>query len=151
MKDGFLDEEEKGKFREMIDFAKEKGIELIYESNSFCKAEHALRFLEDFPEINYCLDFGHVNTGIKSGKFGMDLMEFIEKIKSRIVNIHAHNNDGTEDRHDSLDDGNFPWRDVLDKLKDQNLSRIVVECKPKGEKVDINLKTKKILEDYYSE
>lgn len=145
MKEGFLTNKEKKKFKEIISFAKEKGVEMIYESNSFCNVENTLKFLKDFPEVNYCLDFGHINTAIQSDKFGMDLVEFIEKIKNRIVHIHAHNNYGEKDSHNSLDKGNFPWKEILDRLKNQNLKKIIIECKTKE---DI-FKSKRLLEGYY--
>lgn len=145
MKEGFLTEEEKEKFQKIINFAKEKGIEMVYESNSFCKAENAIKFLEDFPEVNYCLDFGHINTAIHSEKFGMDLMDFINKIKNRIVHIHAHNNYGDKDAHNSLEQGNFNWREILAKLKNQKLRKIIIENKTK-EDTD---RSKKLLEKYY--
>lgn len=151
IKEGFLTKEEKKKFRRIIDFSREKGVEMIYESNSFCEAKNVLKFLEDFPEVNFCLDFGHINTAIKSGKLDMNLMEFIEKIKSRIVHIHANNNDGTEDSHKCLSEGNFPWRDVLNKLKNQNLRKIIIECKPKDKAKDDILESKKLLEEYYNQ
>jgi sugar phosphate isomerase/epimerase len=151
MKEGFLTEEEKKKFRKILDFAKKKGVEMIYESNSFCEAKNTLRFLEDFQDVNYCLDFGHINTALVSGKFGMGLMEFIDKIKSRTVNVHAHNNDGDEDTHKCLNDGSFPWKKVLDKLKNQNLNKIIIECKSKDKKKEIILESKRLLEEYYSQ
>ncbi len=145
MKEGSLTDDEKRKFKEIIDFAKDKGIEMIYESNSFCEAKNILKFLGDFPEVNYCLDFGHVNTAVQSGKFGIDLMDFIDGIKSRIIHIHAHNNYGDKDSHNSIDEGNFPWKEVLDKLKDQNLKKIIIENRTKEEVI----KSKKLLEEYY--
>lgn len=145
MKEGFLTKEEKEKFREIINFAKDKGIEMVYESNSFCEAKNVLKFLEDFCEVNYCLDFGHLNTAIQSGKFGMELMEFIDRIKPRIVHIHAHNNYGDRDSHNPVGKGNFPWKDILDKLKDQNLKKIIIENRTKEEVVQ----SKKLLEKYY--
>ena len=150
LKQGLLTEEEKARLREIIDFAKQKGIEMIYESKCLCEAKTAIALLEDFPEVNYCLDFGHINTSLEGNRLGMDLMEFIDKIQSRIVYIHAHNNNGEEDTHNSLDSGTFPWRKVLDKLKDSNLKKVIIECKPKNSLQDDILDTKKLLEDYYS-
>ncbi|MBI2449201.1 sugar phosphate isomerase/epimerase [Candidatus Pacearchaeota archaeon] len=115
MKEGFLTKEEKEKFREIINFAKDKGI------------------------------VGHLNTAIQSGKFGMELMEFIDRIKPRIVHIHAHNNYGDRDSHNPVGKGNFPWKDILDKLKDQNLKKIIIENRTKEEVVQ----SKKLLEKYY--
>ena len=145
MKEGFLTNEEKSIFQKLVSFAREKGVDLIYESNTHAKAENTLQFLKDFPEINYCLDFGHINTAIKNNDLGMDLKEFINKIKGRTVHIHAHNNYG-EDSHDSLDNGDFPWREVLNMLRGQNLKKIIIESKTKK---SIN-ESKKLLEEYYS-
>jgi len=148
-----LNEEEKKEFREIFDFAKEKGVEMIFESNGHPKARVALQFLEDFPDINYCLDFGHINLALENDQFGMELMEFIDKIKDRIVHIHAHNNDGARDQHFGIDKGTFPWKKVLDKLKDSSkLRKIVIESRPKGEDgSNYILETQKILQDYYSD
>ena len=74
----------------------------------------------------------------------MDLDEFIEKIKPKLVHIHAHNNYGDLDKHNSLDDGTFPWKEVLDLLKKGKLRKIIIE----NETNEDRIKSKKILEKY---
>ena len=91
------------------------------------------------------MDIGHLNIAIKKGKFKIDLNEFLEKTKSKLVNIHAHNNDGMKDTHLSLDAGNFPWESLLNKLKNKNLRKIIIECK----NMEDILKSKELLEKYY--
>ncbi len=145
MKETNFTNEEIKKFNEIIEFADEQGIEMIYE-NHVCSEEVIFRILENFPKVNFCLDIGHLNVAIHKGKFKMDLENFIEKIKSRLIHIHAHNNHGDKDAHNSLDKGNFPWKEVLDKLKNQNLKKIILENRTK-EEVD---KSKKLLEKYYN-
>ncbi|MCH8945469.1 MAG: TIM barrel protein [Nanoarchaeota archaeon] len=139
----FTNEEIK-KFNEIIEFANEQGIEMIYE-NHVCSEEVIFRILETFPKVNFCLDIGHLNVAIHKGKFKMNLDEFLEKVKLRLVHIHAHNNYGEKDEHNSLDHGNFSWEKVLEKLKDSNLRKIIIENRTKK---DV-LKTRKILEDFY--
>lgn len=145
MKDTEFSEEEIGKFNEVIDFAEEKGIEMVYE-NHVCSEEAIMRVLNNFPRVRLCLDIGHLNLSIHKGKFKADLDEFIEKVKPRLIHIHAHNNYGEEDTHSSLDEGDFPWKKVLDKLQDTNLRKIILELNTK-EEID---KNRKILVEYYS-
>lgn len=145
LKEGKFTKEEKLRFKKILKFATDHKVEIIYENNSQCQAEVALSILSDFPKLGYCLDFGHLNTAIYSDKLGMDLMEFIDKIKDRVVHIHAHNNDGTEDSHKNLGDGTFPWKEVLDKLQGRKLKKIIIESKSDE---DIK-KSKQLLEQYY--
>lgn len=145
MKETEFTKEEIRLFNEVIKFANKKGIELIYE-NHVCSEEIIFKVLETFPEVNFCLDLGHLNLAIQKGKFKINLEEFLEKIKYRLTNIHAHNNDGMEDSHNSLDEGNFPWGSFLDRLKNKNLKKIIVECK----KEEDCLKSKKLLEKHYN-
>lgn len=143
MKETEFSEDETKKFNKIIDFAEENGIEMIYE-NHVCSEEAIFRVLETFHKVNFCLDIGHLNVAIHTEKFKMNLDEFIEKIKPKLVNIHAHNNYGEKDEHNSLGNGNFSWRDLLDKLKESNLRKIIFENRTKKE-VD---ESKNLIEEY---
>ena len=132
-------------FQKVIDYAEDMDIEMIYE-NHVCSAETILRVLENFPELKFCLDIGHLNVAIHKGKFRMDLDEFIERVKPRLVHIHAHNNYGEHDEHNSLDEGNFDWRSLLDKLSDAPLKRIIFENK----EISQSLESREIFEKYFS-
>ncbi len=145
MKEAELSKDEIKKFNDIINFAKKQNIEMIYE-NYVCSDETILRILKIFPKLNFCLDIGHLNIAIHSGKFNVDLDEFIDKVKSRLVNIHVHNNNGEKDSHKYLGDGNFSWRDLLDKLKEGNLRKIIIENRTKKDRI----KSKKLLEKYLS-
>ena len=144
MKETEFSKQEIEKFNGVVDFADRHGIKIIYE-NHVCSEETIFRVLETFPKINFCLDIGHLNVAIHKGKFKMNLDEFLEKVKLRLVHIHAHNNYGEKDEHNSLDKGNFSWKEVLEKLKNQNLRKIILENRTK-EEVD---RSKKLLEKYY--
>ncbi len=136
---------EKIKFEQIMNYAKKNQIEMIYE-NHVCSAKVILDILSMFPELKFCLDFGHLNLAIKKNKFGMGLDEFINKIKKRIVNIHVHNNYGKIDEHNSLDKGNFLWKDVLKKLNDSTLKNIIIENHGNNNEI---LKDKILLEEFY--
>jgi len=68
MKETEFTKEEINQFDEIIKYANENGIELIYE-NHVCSEEIIFRVLKTFPKINFCLDIGHLNIAIKKGKF----------------------------------------------------------------------------------
>jgi len=138
-----LTKEEEKIFRELIKFASKRGVELIYESNSWFIAETCLDILKRFPELNYNLDLGHLNTAVVNKTLGMDLDEFLSKIKDRVVYVHAHNNNG-EDEHLGLDEGSLDWRHVLNNINHSKIRKIIIEVhNPKKVK-----KTEKLLKEY---
>ena len=143
MKETEFTNDEINKFNEIIELANKNGIEMVYE-NHVCSDEVIFRVLKDFPRVNFCLDIGHLNVATHQGKFKMDFETFVEKVKSRLVHIHLHNNYGEKDEHNSLDKGNFDWKKVLDELKKGHLRKIIIENKTKED----SLKNKKLLEEY---
>ena len=144
MKETEFTNEEIKRFNEIISFANKNRIEMIYE-NHVCSEEVIFKVLKTFPKVNFCLDIGHLNIAIHKGKFKMKLEEFLDKVKPRLVHIHAHNNYGEKDEHNSLDNGNFDWKNVLNLLKNSKLRKIILENKTKED----TLETKKMLEEFY--
>ncbi len=136
-----LEKEDILKFKKIIEFAKNEGIELIYE-NHVCSSRAIFYIAEKFPELKMCLDLGHLNIAISQNAFGMDLDEFLEKIKDKIIHIHAHNNDGKMDLHQGIDKGRFDWKNVIKKLP--NVEKIIVEVRD----IEDAIETKKILENF---
>jgi len=131
-------------FNKIIDFAENNEIEMIYE-NHVCSDNIILNVLKTFSKVKFCLDIGHLNVAIHNGKFKMDLDKFLEKVKSKLINLHVHNNHGERDEHNSIEDGNFDWKKFLNKLQNSNLKKIVIESRKKE---DI-LKTKELLNNFY--
>lgn len=143
LKQDKLTKGEESRFRELLNFAKKKKVELIYESNGYFKADTCLDVLKKFPKLNYNLDLGHLNTAVVNKTLGMDLDDFLEKVKNRTVYIHAHNNNG-KDKHLGLDEGSLDWEHVLDKLDHSRIRKIIIEVhNPKKVK-----KTEKLLKEY---
>ena len=136
--------QEKEKLKEIFDFAKKNKVEMIYESNQKFYSETCLDVLDSFPKLRYNLDLGHLNTAIGNKTLGMNLNEFIDKIKSRVVYVHAHNNDGINDEHKSLEKGTLDWKPILDRLDLSKIHKIIMEVRTTE---DI-LNTQKLLEDY---
>jgi len=144
MKETSFRDQEIKRFNEILDFAYKNKIEMLYE-NHVCSEEIILNVLKTFPKVKFCLDIGHLNVAMHNGKFKMNLDKFLEKIKPKLISIHAHNNHGERDEHNSIEDGSFDWKKFLNKLKNSNLKRIVIESRRKE---DI-LKTKELLNNFY--
>jgi|TARA_Y100000310_G_C20482180_1_gene715209 sugar phosphate isomerase/epimerase len=139
-----LTKQEKEKLQKIFDFAEKNKVEMIYESNQKFYSETCLDVLDSFPKLKYNLDLGHLNTAIGNKTLRMDLSEFIDNIKSRVVYVHAHNNNGIDDEHKSLEKGTLDWKFVLDKLDLSKIRKIIMEVRTTE---DI-LNTKNLLEDY---
>jgi sugar phosphate isomerase/epimerase len=121
-----LNKKEKKLFGEILVFAKKNNVEIIYESNGKFKSRTTLDVLRSFPKLNYNLDLGHLNTAIENKTLEMPWEDFIDKVSSRIVYLHLHNNSG-EDDHLGLEEGTLNWRDVLDRLNFNNIRKIIIE------------------------
>lgn len=129
MTDGFLSARDKERFRDVICHAEEKGVEMLYESNSTLSSDYTYDVLDSFPELGYVLDLGHLNNGYGSGKLGRPIDEFINRVESRVVYVHASNNSGRRDDHDGLDNGTLDWRWVLDMLDMSRIRKIIIEVR----------------------
>ena len=64
----------------------------------------------DHPGLRLCLDIGHVNAYADT-----PLMAWLESWKDYLSHFHIHNNDGSWDTHNALNDGSISMREFLDK------------------------------------
>ena len=58
--------------------------------------------------LRMCLDVGHANAYSVSTP-----MEWLETCAPYISHFHVHNNDGTRDQHNALNDGKIPMKEFL--------------------------------------
>jgi sugar phosphate isomerase/epimerase len=70
--------------------------------------------LED-PRVRMCLDVGHAHV-VTVPEY--DVYQWIEILGKRIGHFHLHNNDGTADTHQSMDDGTLDMKRVLACIKE---------------------------------
>jgi sugar phosphate isomerase/epimerase len=124
---GRMDAERRHRLRKVIDYAHNSGILPIYESDAGMNSRQVLKILEVFPDIGYALDLGHLNNGWGRNLLGCRIDTFIEKIKDRVVYIHANNNDGIRDQHYGLDQGSLQWEAVLDRIDLLQIRKIIIE------------------------
>lgn len=62
----------------------------------------------DDPRLKLCLDIGHVNAYSP-----VSVMDWLEACAPWISHFHIHNNDGSRDQHNGLNDGTIPMKEVL--------------------------------------
>lgn len=129
LNDGILSPENKKSLKQIISYASDLGVEMIYESNSVLVAHYAYDLLESFPELGYVLDLGHLNNGYGRGKLGCEIDEFVRWVKDRVVYVHASNNSGKRDEHSGLEEGTLDWRRVLDMLDFSRILKIIIEVR----------------------
>ena len=138
-----LTKKEEKILEEIISFGEKNGVETLYE-NIGHSGIIFLNTLKKIPKLKCVLDLGHLNIALGNKELGMPLEKFIDKIKERVVYIHAHNNHGHWDEHKTIDDGTLNWRYALDILDLSKVRKIIIEARtPKH-----ILKTKKALEEY---
>ncbi len=99
----------------------------IYMENQLEQNPETLNgILDIFPNerLGVNLDVGHANC---SG--GLSVIQWIEELKDRIQYVHLHQNNGLEDEHLGLDQGNMPIRKVLEMLEEYSPNSVwALEC-----------------------
>lgn len=63
--------------------------------------------------LKICLDFGHYNL-ISSE---IAILDWIETIQNHLHYVHAHNNNGRYDSHNSLDNGTLDFESIIPRLQ----------------------------------
>jgi len=129
LNNGILSPENKKRLKQVISYAADLGVDMLYESNSVLVADYAYDVLDSFPELGYVLDLGHLNNGYGNGKLGCEIHEFVRQVKNRVVYVHASNNSGKHDEHNGLENGTLDWRQVLDMLDLLRILKIIIEVR----------------------
>lgn len=93
------------------DFLREDpGVELVLENVLEEEPKLLLEILQGVndPRLRMCLDVGHANAYSK-----VSAMEWLERCAPWISHFHIHNNDGSWDTHQALDQGTVPMAQLL--------------------------------------
>ena len=93
------------------EFLKEDpGVEIVLENVLETEPQWLLDIAKgvDDPRLKLCLDIGHVNAYSK-----IPLMDWLESWAPYLSHFHIHNNDGSRDQHNALNDGNIPMKAFL--------------------------------------
>jgi len=93
--------------------AHQKDVALALENTLEDSPEPLCRLVENLePKLfGHCFDIGHFNV------FGRcDLLEWLESVKGRLLELHLHDNDGKCDQHLAIGDGTADFKALFDYL-----------------------------------
>jgi sugar phosphate isomerase/epimerase len=71
-------------------------------------------------QVGFCFDTGHFNAFAGSG-----LEAWLERLGSRLIEIHLHDNGGALDEHLPVGEGTFPFERLFAILKERKLAPIL--------------------------
>ena len=96
-------------------------IETMERNTPFGSAEKMLGLIDPFPadRVGICLDVGHVNLG-------WDVVPYIDAMNGRIVTVHLQDNNGQNDDHFLVGDGQIDWAAALAALTRSGYSGVMV-------------------------
>lgn len=110
-------------FREIIDYAQKLNINVAIENT---RLDGYLEFLLDNiknENLGICFDAGHYHVHYKD-QFNFD------RFKDKILAVHLHDNDQSDDQHLLPFDGTLNWENVVNNLKKCNYKGpITIEVK----------------------
>ena len=72
------------------------------------------------PGMRFCFDTGHFNAFSRT-----PLKSWMDNLGSKIAEIHIHDNNGVLDEHLPVGQGNFPFHDFFNVIREQGLSPII--------------------------
>ena len=86
------------------------GVDIVLENVLETEPQWLLDIVKgvDDSRLKLCLDIGHVNAYSK-----IPLMDWLESWAPYLRHFHIHNNDGTRDQHNALNDGTIPMKEFL--------------------------------------
>lgn len=98
-------------------YAGDYGIEVLLE-NVPNPTPYILVTVDDFrlfdeemtPSLNYVLDIGHAHLQD-------EVYEFIDSFAPKIKHVHVSDNEGTQDQHLPIGDGNIDWESAIGALE----------------------------------
>jgi sugar phosphate isomerase/epimerase len=96
---------------------------IIAMENVYERGTHQIRpLLEalDSPHVRFCFDTGHANA------FGSaSYQEWLEMLGNCLGEIHIHDNNGVTDEHLPVGEGNFPFANLLEMVRQKGLKPIL--------------------------
>lgn len=104
------------------------GVQLAVENigstdSSLYSEEEFSRALDGMDSnLGYLIDVGHAHIN------GWNTAKLIQKVKSRLLGLHLHDNSGKSDEHFPVGDGTIEWMQIIQSLKNTDLDyKLVLE------------------------
>ena len=138
-------EKTKDSVKELAAFARDNSVVIAIENmpaniNGTCTTAAELLEVVDSAGLGICFDMGHANT---SGQID----EFL-KLAGRFKNVHLHNNEGTWDQHNEVDDGTADIKKVISILRKSYDGNLVIESTDLEPGAKSKSKLERILGDF---
>jgi len=92
-------------------------------------------------KLKICFDTGHANTSSK-----VPILQWFEVLKDRIGYIHLSDNNGWEDQHLALGEGNIKWEEFFGKMKELKLKPDM--CIEADTRIESSVKSRDVLKKY---
>jgi len=92
-------------------------------------------------KLKLCLDTGHVNTSSK-----VPMVKWLELLGKRIGYVHLSDNNGWEDQHLPLGEGNIKWEEFFEIMKNMGLKPDM--CIEADTRIEASVKSRDVLENY---
>lgn len=99
------------RFKRLVDLAEKENINIALEN--LRKPEY-LDFIFDriqSDRLGFCYDSGHENSFTKG-------TDFLRRYGSKLMALHLHDNDGSDDQHRLIGEGSIDWENLRKKLQD---------------------------------
>ena len=135
-------ERTKESLKEIASFADDNAITLALENlpaniNGTCTTAKELLEVANSAGIGLCFDMGHANT---SGQV-KELLDIVDKFR----NVHLHNNEGSWDQHNEIDDGTADIEAIVRVLKASYRGNLIIEATDLEPGIESKRKLEKLL------
>lgn len=110
---------------ELAPVAEDAGVVLMLENmptriNATCTTAEEVLAVLDGTALDICFDLGHANTA--------DQVDAFLEHRRRFRNVHIHNNDGTWDQHNVIDQGTAPLERVVRTISEGYRGNWIIEA-----------------------
>ena len=121
------------RFQKIVDYAETLGINIAFENTKISGyLEYIFSHIKN-PNVGICFDSGHCHCHFDD-KFSWDAF------KDKIIAVHLHDNDKSDDMHLLPFDGTIDWKEFCNKLKEANYNGpITLESCYKNEYLNITV------------
>lgn len=114
----------------------DRGVSVAIENNTESRPDLLISLVSevDDPFLGLCFDIGHQNIFSD-----LDAVEWINRMSSRLMHIHLHDNDGVNDRHLPVGKGTIdfePFFEILQSKPDATIS-LEVEADMESKMADL--------------